>query len=187
MPPERAIRAFPRSLRGRLASAARSGAGRAARVPVLPTPGDRRTPPGAGCSGRAAPLRAGICAGRVVFFHWCGVAKCSGAAANMGWLGRNEGIVGQPGDVAPRFRTGALPALPSMMAGRAPATGARCYIPRSSSTDFGADSIDFSAAASRPGPCELLRPRPLTPDSRPFRGCPAPGFGRFPSRPRPAS
>ena len=167
MPPERAIRAFPRSLRGRLASAARSGAGQAARVPVLPTPGDRRTLPGAGCSGWAAPIRAGICAGRAVFFHWCGVAKCSGAAANTGWLGRNEGIVGQPGDVAPRFRTGALPALPSMMAGRAPATGAPCYIPRSSSTDFGAGSIDFSAAASRPGPCERPRQCPLLPESRP--------------------
>ena len=143
--------------------------------------------PRTGCSGRAAPIRAGICAGRVVFFHWCGVAKCSDAAANTGWLGRNEGIVGQPGDVAPRFRTGALPALPSMMAGRAPATGARRYVPRSSSTDFGAGSIDFSAAASRPGACERLRPRPLPPDSRPLRWRPAPGSGRFPARSRPVS
>ena len=44
--PGRAIAAFPRSLRGRLASSAQPDAWQAAYVPVPPPSGDRRTPPG---------------------------------------------------------------------------------------------------------------------------------------------
>ena len=75
--------------------------------------------------------------------------------------------------------------LLALTAGCAPRTVARPYIPRSRSTDFGAGSIDFSAAESRPGPCERPRQCPLLPESRPPRWRPALGSGRFPSRSRP--
>ena len=67
---------------------------------------------------------------------------------------------------------------------RAPATGARHCIPGFGPTDFGAGSIHFSTADSRPGPREYRRQRPLLPDSRPRRWRPASGSGRFPSRSR---
>ena len=68
-------------------------------------------------------------------------------------------------------------------------TDLRRYMPRSSSTGFGAGSIAFSVPDPRPGPraCPRLRSMawPSPPDSRPFRWRPAPGSGRFPSRSRP--
>ena len=130
-----------------------------------------------GESARAAPVRA-VCSRRRA------VDKCSGSAGNAGRPERNDEIFAWNGTGFASFRTGPRPDLPSLMPRRAPATGPRRCIPGPGSTDFGVGSIDFSSAASRPGPREYRQQRPLLPASRPPRWRPASGSGRFPSRSR---
>ena len=179
--------AFPGSPGHRLALDTPPGAGQAARVTVLPTPGDRRTPAGAGLSAQATPVRAGICADRTLLAPSFAVDKRAGAVATEGWPEQKDEVPGRLGAGSVRFRADACPDLPSLTAGRALAMRARHYMPRSRSTDFGLGSIDFSAADSRPRPRACPRPRSLLPDSRPPRWRPTPGSGRFPLRSRPDS
>ena len=190
-PPERSIPAFPRSSGHRLALDTPPGAGQAACVTVPPTPGDRRTPPGAELSAQATPVREGIRADRTPRALSFAVDKCSGAVVTAGRPERKDEVSGRLGAGSVRSRSDACPDLPSLTAGRALAMRARHYMPRSRSTDFGRGSIDFSAAESRPRPRprprECPRLRSLLPDSRPPRWRPTPGSGKFPLRSRPDS
>ena len=147
----------------------------------------RRTPPGAEMSAQATPVRAGNCADRTLLASPFAVDKCPGTVATAGWPERKDEVSARLGAGSVRSRAGACPDLPSLTAGRALATGARHYMPRSRSTDFGLGSIDFSGPESRPRPRACPRPRSLLPDSRPPRWRPTPGSGRFPSRSRPDS
>ena len=183
----RPIPAFPRSSGHGLALDATLGAGQAARVTVLPTPGDRRTPPGAELSAQAMLVRAGICAVRTPLASSFAVDKCAGAVATAGWPERKDEVSGRLGAGSVRFRTEARPNSRPVKASCVPAMVQCHYMPRSRSTDFGFGSTDFSASDSRPRPRACPRPRSLLPDSRPPRWRPAPGSGRFPSRSRPDS
>ena len=76
--------AFPRSLGHRLALDTLPGAGQATCVTVLPTPSDRRTPPGSECSAQARLVRVGIYADGTPRAPSFAVDKCPGAVATAG-------------------------------------------------------------------------------------------------------
>ena len=92
-PPGRAIAAFPRSTWRRLASSALSGAGEAAPVTVLPTPGVRGTSAGSEFLAQAASVRTGIRADSSVSARWCAVETCAVADTLPGSL---TGMSGHP-------------------------------------------------------------------------------------------
>ena len=152
--------------------------------PFCRPPGARRTPPGAVSPLGPPPVRAGRYTVRAVCSRRRAVDKCSGSAGNADRPERNGEIFAWNGAGFASIRTGPRPDLPSLMANYMPATGARRCIPGPGPIDIGVASIDFSTTASRPGPREYRRPRPLLPASRPPRWRPASGSGRFPSRSR---
>ena len=193
------------AVRRHAAGSARSAAGRVALCELQLAAPDRagRCVPGAVCNLSRNEPGTPICRLLHVLELRRGLARCvncrsAGVPANER-AGGKTGAAGAPdvasrpcdpgrnGAGAARFGTGARPEALSTMTGCAPAGGSCPYMPRSSSTDFGAGSIDLSFADSRDGSCERPRQWPLLPASRPPWWRPAPGSGRFPSRSRPDS